>query len=245
MKPVLIAGHSHTLALGVPFSAPDGVARVVELTGPPRAEGLTGAFPRDDAYWARLVDESIERTVAICWNGNQHLASLLIAPPFDFSLRSRPDLPVAAARVIPELAVRELLGQSLVALAQVLEGVARAGGRPPIIVGTPPPKGDAAWVRGKLSSEAHFVKLAEQAGVSLETIELSTPLVWLKSWLVIQELLRDIAAAFSLPFCGVPPAARTADGFLRPEYWSDDVTHANVEYGWLMRHEIEGLHASI
>jgi hypothetical protein len=243
--PVVIAGHSHTVALGVPISSPDGLTDFVALSGEPRATGLTGAFPRTDEYWADMVALTKVRTVAISWNGNQHLAGLLVAQPFDFALRSRPDLPVAPITIVPELAVRELLGQSHVTLTRVLEGAARAGGRPPIILGTPPPKGDAAWVRRRLSSEVHFVQLAEQAGVSLETIELSTPQVWLKSWLVIQELLREIAGAFSLRFCPSPPDAQTADGFLREEYWSDDVTHANAAYGMLMRRDLDVVHASV
>lgn len=239
--PVVIAGHSHTVALGVPIATADGRPRLVELTGEPRAQGLTGAFPRDEAYWSRVVELSQAATVAICWNGNQHLAGLLIAPAFDFPLRSRPDLPVVPVRLVPELAVRELLGQSIAAFARLLTSVTDAAGRPPIVLGTPPPKSDAEWVRARLASEVHFVQLAEQAGVGLETIELSPPQIWLKSWIVVQELLREVADACSLRFCPSPAEAQTADGFLRREYWSDDVTHANEAYGLLMRRDIDAL----
>jgi hypothetical protein len=239
----VIAGHSHATALGVPIVSPDGATRLVEIDGDCRFAALTGAFPRTDDYWSQLVALSAERTIAICWNGNQHLAAFLVTtPPFDFALRARPDLPVdPTARVLPELLVRELLGQSIVTFARLLSSIAEAGGHPPVVVGTPPPKGDLAWVRKRLATEIHFVRMAEQAGSSIETVELSSPLVWLKSWIVIQQLLREVADAFALRFCGAPEEARTPDGYLREEYWSSDVTHANDAYGALMRRQLARL----
>ena len=247
-RAAVIAGHSHTLALGVPLCSSDGLTRVVALPGEPRGDGLTGPWPRDDEYWTQVVALSRERTMAICWNGNQHLAGLLVSrPPFDFALRSRPDLPVdTASLLVPELAVRELLGRSLVALSRLLASILEAGGLPPIVLGTPPPKGNLEWVRRTLGTETHFTQLAEEAGMSLETIELSSPLVWLKSWLVVQRMMEEVAAAFSLRFCPSPADAQTPEGFLREAFWSSDVTHANEAYGMLMRRDIvRTQHASL
>lgn len=243
---VLIAGYSHTVALGVPHTSHDGAIRVVELTGEPCAHGLDGPWPRDDAYWQHAVALSAERTVAISWNRSQHLTALLISrSAFDFAVSSRPDLPVADLQLVPEVAVRSRVGGSLLDLARLIAAIIEAGGRPPIVLGSPPPKGDAAWVRRKLGTEVHFAEAAEQAGVSLDELELSTPPAWLKSWLVIQEMMREVAGAFSLPFCPSPSDAQTPDGFLCEEFWSSDVTHANEAYGALMRREIEKVHASL
>lgn len=243
-SPVVIAGYSHTVALGMPHVG-DGSIQVVELTGEPRADGLDGPWPRDDAYWQQAVALSAERTVAISWNRSQHLTALLLSRPFDFALRSRPDLPVADVPLVPEVAVRARVGGSLLDLARLIAAIIEAGGRPPIVLGSPPPKGDARWVRQKIGTEVHFAEAAEQAGVSLDERELSTPQVWLKSWLLIQEMMRDVAEAFSLPFCPSPAGAQTEAGFLREECWAADVTHANETYGMLMREQIARVHASL
>lgn len=236
--PILIAGHSNTRALGVPGDSMDGLNRFVEVADDAHFEGFTG--PRTPAYWDELVALSARRTIALSWGGSHHTKMFLIlqGPRFDFALKARPDLPVdSASKLIPELAIREALGMHLMPLVDLLSRISKVCGTPPIVLGTPPPRDDHERIRAKLGSEGFLKTKSEELGVDLETVELVTPLVWLKSWLVLQQMMCEIADASSCPFCASPPEAQTPDGFLREEF-REDITHANEAYGVLMRRDI-------
>lgn len=239
-RPIIIAGHSHTVALGVPGSSAGYVtSQLIDLPGDSRFQGFVSDWPRPDSYLDDLANVAEGRIVAISWTGNQHLSAFLIVEPpvFDFALKARPDLPVEASLVVPELAVREVLGSSVVPLVYGLDRIIGRGGKP-ILLGTPPPAGDVAWIRSRLSLDPGFLKRIRDLGAEAGTIELPPPLLWLKSWLLLQQMLQEIADDFRIPFCPSPKEAETSEGFRRADYSARDLTHGNQAYGALVRHNI-------
>jgi hypothetical protein len=105
----------------------------------------------------------------------------------------------------------------------------------PVICGTPPPKGNDERLRALLANEPYFVSIALAMKAGLQDVELSPRLLRLKLWLVLQEMLEDVARTHSVPFLPVSASAQTGDGFLAEEYWGGDATHANEAYGRVMR----------
>lgn len=234
---LVLSGDSHVCALGAPCILGLSSARVE----PVAREGSTilsveGPFPRDLAYWQDVVRFSGGRTAAICWGGNQHNQWFLFAPRplFDFVVASRPDLPAdAEAQLVSESMVRELFWPSVAILSAMIEELARSQARI-ILLGTPPPKRDEEVIRGYLQKEPLLMKLAAEKGYSMNDVAVTPAITRLKLWRVIQDMMAEIATGSGGSFVEVPPETQDDLGFLVPEFWAPDATHANNEYGRLM-----------
>ncbi len=235
---LVVAGHSHAAALGVPPSNGVAVPGVTVVTHPDaHVLAVGGSWPRDDAYWSALIKASINATAAIVWDGNQHQAYFLFepSPAFDFVLSSDPSCPVDPdLPLVPEAYLRAFIAPTLEPLQQLLMRITDAGGRRPVVLGTPPPKGDSNAIRSLLANEPHFVAAAEAANSSIATARLTKPALMYKLWSLVQDMTRQIAEAQGAIFVPVPPDACTPDGYLRKEHWSGDVTHANAAFGTIM-----------
>lgn len=194
----IIAGHSHTVCLGVPLASEDGSPKVADLVNGERCfQGLVGAWPRDQAYWDFLTHAEAGRKVALFWDGNQHNTLILFAfpPPFDFFLFNRPDLPIeAGVHIIPETAIRASFASSFEQLHRVIVCLQTA--KPdcqPIICGTPPQKGNNVRLRDLLPKDGYCLWVAEGFKVNLKDLILSPPNLRFKLWALIQTMLMEIA----------------------------------------------------
>src|SRR5690242_1373161 len=90
---VIIAGHSHIGALfwGV---TEDGAVRLSPVDNHPGIFGLHGPWPRSTEYWDSLTRYATGNTIALVWEGNEHLADFLFDqhPRFDFLSKRLPSL---------------------------------------------------------------------------------------------------------------------------------------------------------
>lgn len=231
----VIAGHSHLSSFAALAPTLGGVEVVATADGLP-FDILKGPWPRDDAYWARLRELSDQHEVILSWQGNQ-AAQFLFAPEpdFDFVSSTLVSAPVdTRALVVAERAVRTLFEKSFAGLRVVIEQL-RAGDHPCAItvLGTAPPKGDNARLRANLHVEPYFAKLALSRNMELADVPLSNPMLRLKLWSLIQQMTCEVAEASGCVFVPVPADAQDDQGFLRPEFWAGDITHANHAYGRL------------
>jgi hypothetical protein len=237
-RQLVIAGDSHVFALGIPHTPGLEEAVLVPMAND-RVEMLAvdGPCPRPLAYWQDVVRFSEGRSAAISWCGNQHHQFFLFAPSplFDFVMASRPDLPLEeTAELVPEAMVRQVFWPTVAILGAMLGELASKGCSRAFVLGTPPPKGDDDRVRAYLSAEPGLVALAAERGFAIADVPLTPPLVRLKLWRVVQEMMAELAGANGASFVEVPPEAQDDTGFLRPEYWVPDATHANHVYGQLL-----------
>jgi hypothetical protein len=238
----LLAGHSHARALGLPPELSTGKPRIVTIPNVDGAVGLVGLVDRNSEYWDALIDNAGDKTVLLLYGGNQHLARFLLAPDpiFDFYVSDYPEMPVdRSAFLIPETMVRDLLNLTNANLSNTLSRLKKVSGCDPVVLGTPPPKGDDVAIRSLLSKETHFVRAAEMRGIDLNDVPLSPRTLRYKLWLVVQSLLREAADAENCKFVSVPAGAMDEAGFLKKVYWRPDVTHANEAYGALMWKHIQ------
>lgn len=226
---IIIAGHSHVAAL-IGHAHVEGDFRLLPVEGYDGFFGLHGplkdGFPvRAEPYWDALARCSVQNWVAVLYGGNEANFRFLFedATPFDFVLRSLQSLPLNPdAVIVPEALVRAqiqaLLGKPLDDLLSALKTRARF---PVILLGTPPPKGDHDLLRRFLPPEFPQLKL-------------TSAVVRLKLWHVLQELYEEKARLCGLDFLPVSTEVMDKQGFLKPRFWADDLTHANSAYGRVM-----------
>jgi len=246
----VVAGHSHIAAFGVPISSRGSAPALSELAHPSRRfRILTGEWPRTAAYWNELGRIAAGNTVALLWLGNQHLSHHLLEPDqrFDFLLSGEPDRWLdETATLVPEALVRASFLLTLRRLPPLLR-LLQAAGAHPVVCGTPPPSGDDRWIVDYLVNNPQWFRF--QTGrpwlrqfnpdgpIDPGAIRLTHRELRYKLWVVVQDLMREIAAANAVPFLACPTAAQTADGFLRDEYRCD-IPHANQAYGALVLEDL-------
>ena len=166
---------------------------------------------------------------------------MFLEKPFDFALASHPGLVVdQGVELVPELQVREVFQPSMSHLEIVLTRMLDTGGPRPIVLGTPPPKADNEAIRRGMQVHADFfTKLASDLGLDPEKAQLAPACLRLKLWWLLQQMMRETAERLAVEFWPVSASAMTEEGYLRPEYWGEDATHANAAYGALMLDEYE------
>lgn len=232
---LVLAGHSHIVALTGPQQTNVPMLRPVAENGDVAV--LESDWPRTDAYWDALTECSFGADVALIWGGNEHNICYFFQADhaFDFLSKNVNRL-IPSFQVVPKATIRRrFLDAGLTQLSRVMDRLSADGGdRRIAILGTPPPKRDNDALRAMLTEEPFFVEQAAFLGHTVETIPITAPHVRLKLWYLLQEMLADQARRVGAAFVPIPSGAQDEDGFLKPEYWTRDVTHANADYGRLM-----------
>lgn len=95
----------------------------------------------------------------------------------------------------------------------------------------PPPKRDNAHIL-----HHHESKFAQDNIVGLGV---SAPELRMAFWRLQAQLLEKLCAELNITVLPPPPAALDVDGFLAPEFYAGDATHANASYGELVLQQIE------
>jgi hypothetical protein len=230
---LILAGHSHLGALvgthlaSVPGLAEHPVHRNISVLG--------GDWPRVGPYWDALVGQARGRLVALIWQGNEHNALYFFEKAFRFDFKSKYISRLIFTRqIIAQSFVKKRFREiSLLDLEALLSRIAAESPEKIVLVGTPPPKKDNQRLYDLLKQEPYFLEWAKQIGDEKE-VAITEPIIRLKLWHVLQDLVAEIASNIGGVFIPVPDELRDAEGFLKTEYWANDVTHANEAYGEIM-----------
>ena len=227
---IRLGGHSHMLAFRYALELLDDESRRRVAVLDVRASSV----PADDSYWPRLA--AAGTTTAIVWGGNQHSVTFMLsAPPFTIVRARATTPPLVEGRVVPYRMVMALWGPSLEGLADFVGDHPDPGSV--VVVGTPPPKPEEQ-VRSGIAVEPFFVELLAKEGFTPDTAPVTPAATRVAAWEALQDAMEEISTRGGARFLGVPPAARTAEGTLRPEFCEGDATHANPAYGVLMWHHL-------
>jgi hypothetical protein len=246
MRSIIVAGHSHTFALvGIglhDIDYGDNAPRphLLPVEGYDNVFGLHSGWPRPGDYWSTLMAHAAGNAVALVWGGNTHNTLFLLeqTPPFDFIYRGLPDLPLQeGAVVIPESQIRAKFlsyysQADSTGLRVLLEALKAQPHTRIALVGTPPPNPDNDHLMSLLPVE--LPSLLKPQGMTEERLKLTSPVIRLKLWRVLQDLNQEEATMAGVEFVPVPDTVTDASGFLKPEFWGGDVTHANSAYGQVM-----------
>lgn len=98
----------------------------------------------------------------------------------------------------------------------------------------PPPKEDSVMLQ-RMRSPGYFFRVG---GIAERGV--SPPSLRLKLWQIQMSVLSDVAAELGIQLLPPPLPTITPDGFLKPEYFGKDASHANSAYGEALLDQIEG-----
>ena len=234
---MILAGHSHLCALvGNHYAA---VPALIEHPGHESLCVMGGDWPRKESYWDALVARASGRRIAIIWGGNEHnsLYFFEAAVKFDFTSTYVKRL-LSSLQIVAQGYVKKRMREFAIKdLERLLGRIARASPERLLLVGTPPPKKDNLRLQELLPQEPHLVEWAQQIG-GVRNVSITDPFVRLKLWHVLQDLIAEAAMKNGAHFLPVPDELRDAEGFLKPEHWANDVTHANEAYGEIMLRKV-------
>lgn len=236
---IIIAGDSHTLALGRPEANNDQVTVSKAENSQLDLGFLIAPWPYEATYYQKAIQLSAEHNLVLSVWGNQH--NMHIFSPhtkYDFYLANWPEMEVDPSReLVPETLVRQLFAQSLEMLDHIASQM-KAIGSPPIVLAPPPPRRENEKVRKYLITDWHFVNACAALGKTIDDVEIEPEEIRLKTYLVLCDMTREIAEKHGCVYLA-PPAEAVDGGFLKEEFWYRDLTHANESYGRLVIKQIE------
>lgn len=241
MKTIVIAGHSHGVALGMPGSSEDLKPQLIRLDDD-GFEAMTGG-DRDAAYWSALADVARNKDIAILWSGNEHVSYHLIehTPKFDVVLPHDTGRPLdEGAVIVPYKALFDLYRLSYDPLDALIKNLQSVEGCRVFVIGTPPPRADDALIQAEITGKSELIRnICESFQIDIETARPAPRYLMRKLWSILQDASRHVAERNGAQFLDVPASVQTEDGFLRQEYTlGHDFTHANNLYGETMRQHI-------
>lgn len=185
---------------------------------------------------ASTPDDLVTSTVG----GNLHQVVGLVQHPvvFDFmepGIPRDPDsqqcqlIPYQTLWAVFEIRLRRKDGQLITSLRE-------AAARPIYHLLPPPPKESAAHILQRYESDF------EKAGIATHGV---TPApLRLKLWRLQCAVLRSLCAEWDVRLLPPPEGTQTPEGFLKPEYYKNDATHANAAYGELALRQLEAVAAA-
>jgi hypothetical protein len=242
-RKILVFGESHTEALKIAHkqrAASFGNTDIRLL----RFSGVKGGIEIGDlsldAATSIVAESAPDDLIASTIGGNQHQAFGLVQHPVAFDLiepeaasphdsQSRVLIPYRTMWAAFERALRK--GD-----VRLLTTLREAAGRPIYHLSSPPPKESAAHILQR--SERCF----RDAGLATKGV---TPApIRLKLWRLQCAVLRSLCIESDVRLLPPPEGTQTPEGFLKPEYYTNDATHANGAYGELALRQLEAVAAA-
>lgn len=190
-----------------------------------------------DAATAMVAESPAGELVASTIGGNQHQIFGLVQHPvaFDFIEPGSPKppdsepyelIPYRTMWAVFEKGLRGKDGQRLTALREAI-------GRPIYHVKPPPPKESTAHILKRHETTFREAGLAER-GVTPAPIRL-------KLWRLQCAVLESLCTEWGIRILPPPEGTQTPEGYLKPEYYGNDATHANAAYGELVLRQLEAI----
>ena len=234
MPKVFIIGDSHTHALkqalkGGFTGADISVRRLSKIKNDTRIGDISF-----EGFLSECAGLSVDDIVVCAIGGNQHSAMSLIQHPVPYDIHSQPDeqqSPRQDITYVPRNLIKDRLAQGLKGGdgAKITQ-IAAQGPFRTLHLTPPPPKENADYILNR--PETDFLRKGIlEAGVSDAAMRQ-------RIWILQNEVMADLLDAAKVQMLPVPQAAMTPDGFLHPDYYGPDATHANAAYGALVLEQI-------
>lgn len=151
--------------------------------------------------------------------------------PFDFCTPDRGAAPGAGVEIVPYRALAAVFAKGIdKRVGRRLKAMRSATGARVVHLIPPPPNGDNEYIA------RHHEKLFARQGIA--SLGVSRPELRLKFWILQARILQKFCRKWGVEVM-LPPAPTMRKGFLRPEYYGQDTTHANSLYGELVLRSVE------
>lgn len=226
---ILIAGHSHTFAMYLALQNSKKFLKNIALV---TQSDFTAQNPQDNDYWNYVVELSKMQKTAISWNGNQHNIHFLLDANYKFNafgLMQNKNFPyVSVSRI------KEVFKPTFYELGLILSRFSNRNNL--CLLGTPAPKTKSFLDSQlqKVSAETFFEDLGASMGISKNNLKASSNELRTFMWGITQQLTEKVGKDFSCDFLSSPKTTQNKDGILLEKYYTDDLTHANEEFGFIM-----------
>lgn len=158
--------------------------------------------------------------------GNQHATLGLIQHPQPFNVFDKDghlDQRAPKAEIIPRSTIKDVFKRSIQVNAQCIQEIAWAGRHTTMHLASPPPKTDTAIFLRNVERD-YVARGILQNGVSPAKLRLC---LWEIQHEVLAAMLFEAKTMLLFP----PEGTTTPQGYLAPEYYAEDATHANAAYG--------------
>jgi hypothetical protein len=189
-----------------------------------------------EAFLKLIANLGPQDLVVSMIGGNQHAVYSTVQHPqrFDFFSLDVEAFDDGGAEFIPYRAIEDIFERGLRAGdGRSLKAIRSATVARVIHILPPPPKGDNEHIAQ--NHESLFAKDLPQNGVS-------SPELRLKFWKLQTRVLMRICQELGIELVSPPTRGVDEAGFLRPEFYANDATHANWLYGERILREIERLY---
>lgn len=236
----LIVGDSHTVALQEALAArlAREQASLIEFeilrVGLTKPNGNKIPGPTADEIIIRLEQSSPHEVLVSVIGGNQYNAlGLLRHPePFDVLEPGGDTTGAPGARIIPYAIMTQVFAEHLRngRSAEMIRLRAAFTGRA-FHMAPPPPKQDNEYIRQRAEKDFRQEKVVPP---------INDPHARLRLYRLQVEGLKRLCATLEMGVVEAP-SETTNGGFLAPDYWGKDATHANAEYGEVMLRQLETL----
>jgi hypothetical protein len=190
------------------------------------------------ADWITILAGNYDRIQLFSLMGGGHHQALTLLDnghPIEVILPAQPNLPVRDdATLLSHDFVKDIFLQLIASSFKVMECLRRAFPDLPYSqIECPPANGDNIFIRG------HLGRYFEDNFPPEQLERLSTPAQRYKFWVLQSEMYADKCAELGIDYMRVPESAIGDDGFLKPEHYGQDSTHANADYGRVILDSIE------
>jgi len=233
---IVLFGDSHSYAVqraiekrkGKGFPVPLTVYRLLK-----EKNGGTIGNLSFEAFLRLVADLSPDDVVLSMIGGNQHAVFSTIPhpQPFDFYTVDGDSPASADVEIIPYRALSDAFATGLgKGDGKALEALRKATSARVVHICSPPPKADNDFIA------RHHETLFAQEGIASRGV--SPPELRLKFWKLQVRILQRMCKRLGIEIM-MPPARAVSGGFLSPEFYADDATHANWLYGEQVIREVE------
>jgi hypothetical protein len=189
----------------------------------PAFASVDGATRLNPAIRDILAGDDHEFVIA-CLGGNEHnvLSIARTDPKYDYISGREPEASLdPEAQFVPEALIRETL-RGWMSPSITLLSLLKDATRRPLIVAAPPPPLPQARVRAV--PKEFFNSIFDRRRLNDDRIRR-------KMWLTQLSLISDLCRERELAFIEPPQEVFGDDGLLGPEFWGQDASHGNEEYG--------------
>jgi hypothetical protein len=234
---VLLFGDSHIHAIQRAIEKRHGKGQSAAITAYRLLKEKNGRHIGDISFehFLNLIGKLETKDVVLSMiGGNQHavFSTIQHPQPFDFLEPGRPRFLGSTVEIIPYRAVEAAFATGVrKGDGKSLEAIRAATDARIVHIIPPPPKADNAFV------EQNHESLFAREGLAMRGV--SSPSLRLKFWKLQTRILDSLCCELGIRVMMPPERALDSKGFLRPEYYARDATHANWLYGERVLREIE------
>lgn len=229
---IMLFGDSHSYAIQRAIERREAKGRRVPLTAHRLLKVKNDTLMGDTSFEDFLVmvsKLSPDDVVLSAIGGNQHAVYSTIQHPIPFSFfEPDSDAPIeAAVGIIPYRILEANFGKGIRARdGMSLQALRKATRARVVHLLAPPPKRDNAHIL-----RHHESRFAQE---NITDLGVSSPDLRMKFWKLQRRILEDVCQEFGIEVLGPPADTLDEDGFLAPDFYASDATHANVAYGELV-----------